>query len=175
MSLCILSFLDAKACDIILWSDVPILDTINHLIYITGGRGEELIYQNPVSNLIETFCSSFLCKGKTFKKWQSHIAGLLLLFLCHINSYGHITARRRLGTYSVFGDRMYDMIGKTCHWDPYPTLFEEWQGIFYVQCPIARAPHTMAIDYSIMGTVRGRPSDGQGSTGTRPHNLLTAR
>ena len=29
--------------------------------------------------------------------------------------------------------------GETCHRDLYPTLFEEWQGIFYVQCPTDRA------------------------------------
>ena len=34
-----------------------------------------------------------------------------------IKSYGHITARARLGTYSVFNDRIYEMIGETRHPD----------------------------------------------------------
>ena len=58
--------------------------------------------------------------------------------------------RTSLGTYSVFDD-----IGETCHWGHYPTLFEEWQVVFNVQCPIGRAPHTMAFDNSVMGTLRG--------------------
>ena len=68
----------------------------------------------------------------------------------HINSYGHITARARLVTYSVFDDRIYEMIGETRHRDHYPTLFKRWQGIFYVQCPIDRAPHTMAFVNPVM-------------------------
>ena len=46
-------------------------------------------------------------------------------------------------------------IGETCHWDCDPTLFEEWQGVFYVQCPLDRAPHTMVFDNSVMVTPRG--------------------
>ena len=29
--------------------------------------------------------------------------------------------------------------GEARHQDQYPTLFEEWQGMFYVQCPVDRA------------------------------------
>ena len=65
--------------------------------------------------------------------------------------------RSRLGTYSVFGDRIYEAIyiGETCHRDHYPAIFEECQGVIYVQCPIDRAPHTMAFDNSVIGTLRG--------------------
>ena len=45
-------------------------------------------------------------------------------------------------------------MGKDRHLDLYPTLFEEWKGIFYLQCPKDRAPHTMAFDGSVMGTLR---------------------
>ena len=49
------------------------------------------------------------------------MAGWLLGF----NSYGHITARANLVTYSVFDDRIYEIIGETCHRDHYPTLFRK--------------------------------------------------
>ena len=50
-------------------------------------------------------------------------------------------------------------IGETCHRDHYPTLFERWQGVFHVQCPIDRASHTMALDNSVMITLRECPSN----------------
>ena len=59
------------------------------------------------------------------------------------------------------------MIGEIHHRDQYPYLFKEWQGVFYVQCPINRAPHTMAFDNSVMGTLRersGKPKQHQDST-----------
>ena len=42
------------------------------------------------------------------------------------------------------------MIGETRHRDHYPTLFERWQGVFHVQCPIYRAPQTMAFVNPVM-------------------------
>ena len=44
-----------------------------------------------------------------------------------------------------------------------------------MQCPIDRAPHTMAFDNSVIDILRGSPSDSQGSAGTQPTNLLTVR
>ena len=56
----------------------------------------------------------------------------------------------KFGNSLVFDDRIYEMVGETCHRDHYPTPFERWQGVFYVQCPIDRAPHTIAFDNSVM-------------------------
>ena len=56
------------------------------------------------------------------------------------------------------------MIGETRHRNQYPTLFEEWQGVFYVQCPIDGAPHTMAFDNPVMVHWGKRPVNCQGTT-----------
>ena len=79
--------------------------------------------------------------------------------------------RARLVTYSVFDDRIYEMIGETCHQDHYPTLFEEWQGVLNVQCHIDRAPHTMAFDNSVVITLRKCPSTARAALRLDPQLL----
>ena len=62
------------------------------------------------------------------------------------------------------------MIGETHHRDHYPTLFKEWQGVFYGQCPIGRAPHTMAFGNSVMDALRERSGITKAMPGFTPQS-----